>query len=108
MQFRTPRLRARIYSSLGFAESLVIALRERNLLHFSFAALVLVLVAVFAVQWIRKRPGWSEVGVAIGVALAYWLAFIRIENPAERTHLVEYGRRPDGRTCPKRQAEACS
>ncbi len=49
------------------------------------------LVAGFAVQWIRKRPGWSEVGVAIGVALAYWLAFIRIENPAERTHLVEYG-----------------
>ena len=82
---------AAIYASLGFAESLVIALRERNLLHFSFAALVLVLVAGFAVQWIRKRPGWSEVGVAIGVALAYWLAFLRIENPAERTHLLEYG-----------------
>ena len=82
---------AAIYASLGFAGTLVMALRERNLLRISFAALVLVLVVVFAVQWIRKRPGWSEIGVAIGVALAYWIAFLRIENPAERTHLLEYG-----------------
>ena len=66
-------------------------MRDRNLLHVSFAALAIVLVAVFAVRWIRKRPDWSEVGVAIGVGLAYWMAFIRIENPAERTHLLEYG-----------------
>ncbi len=82
---------AAIYASLGFAGTLVMELRERNLLRISFAALVFVLVVAFAVQWIRKRPGWSEIGVAIGVALAYWLAFIRIENPAERTHLLEYG-----------------
>ena len=82
---------AAIYASIGFAESLVVALRERNLLRFSFALMVAVLVIVFAVQWVRKRPSWREVGIAIGVALAYWLAFMRIENPAERTHLVEYG-----------------
>ena len=82
---------AAIYASLGFTAPLVRALRERNLLHIAFAALVLLLVVVFAVQWIRKRPSWSEVGIAIGVGLAYWMAFIRIENPAERTHLLEYG-----------------
>ena len=80
-----------IYTSLGFTAPLVRFLRDRNLLHVSFAALVLVLVAVFAVRWIRKRPDWSEVGIAIGVGLAFWMAFIRIENPAERTHLLEYG-----------------
>ena len=82
---------AAIYASLGFAGTLVMALRERNLLRISFAALVLVLVVVLAVRWILERPGWNEIGVAIGVALAYWLAFLRIENPAERTHLLEYG-----------------
>lgn len=82
---------AAIYSSLGFAAPLVRALRERNLLHIAFAVLVITLVAVLIVRWIRKRPKWSEFGIAIGVGLAYWMAFIRIENPAERTHLLEYG-----------------
>ena len=89
--FWTMVVLAAIYASLGFAATLVHALRERNLLRISFAALVFVLLVVFVVQWLRKSPGWREVGMAIGVALAYWLAFIRIENPAERTHLLEYG-----------------
>ena len=80
-----------IYASLGFTRTLVDALRERNLLRVSFAVLVLVVVAVIVVQSIKRRPGWDQVGVGLGVALAYWMTFLRMENPAERTHLIEYG-----------------
>lgn len=80
-----------IYATLGIAGRLVEALRERDLLRVSFAVVVLVVVIAIAGQWLKKRPGWSEVGVALGVALAYWMTFLRIENPAERTHLIEYG-----------------
>lgn len=82
---------AAIYSSLGYAGTLVMELRERNLLGVSFAAFVAVFVTAFIIQWIRNRPSRREIGVFIGVGLAYWLAFLRIENPAERTHLFEYG-----------------
>ena len=80
-----------IYASLGPARILVDALRERNLLRVAFFGLVLVVVVAVGVQWFKKRPGWSEIGVGLGVALAYWMTFLRIENPAERTHLIEYG-----------------
>lgn len=80
-----------IYSTLGLARTVVDALRERNLLQVSFAAVVLLLVAAIVVPWLKRRPGWSEIGVAIGIALAYWMTFLRIQNPAERTHLLEYG-----------------
>ncbi len=80
-----------IYATLGPARTLVDALRERNLLQVSFVLVVLVVVGAVAAQWVRRPPGWGEVGVALGVALAYLVAFVRIENPGERTHLVEYG-----------------
>lgn len=80
-----------IYSTLGPARGLVDALRERNLLRISFAVVVILVVVVIVGQWMKKRPGWSEIGVALGVALAYWATFLRIGNPAERTHLIEYG-----------------
>ncbi len=80
-----------IYATLGPARSIVDALRERNLLRVSFALLVVIVVIVFAWQWLKSRPGWSEIGVAIGIALAYWGTFLRMGNPAERTHLIEYG-----------------
>lgn len=80
-----------IYSSLGPARALVDALRERNLLRVAFGVAVFLVVAAIVAQWVKKRPGWSEVGVALGVALAYWAVLLRMENPAERTHLIEYG-----------------
>ena len=80
-----------IYSSLGPARSLVDALRERNLLRVAFGVAVVFVVGAVVAQWVKKRPGWSEVGVAFGVALAYGATFLRMENPAERTHLIEYG-----------------
>lgn len=80
-----------IYSTLGPARALVDFLRERNLLRVSFGVLVGLVVVAILWHGTRKRPGWSEVGVGFGVALAYGVAFLRIANPAERTHLIEYG-----------------
>lgn len=80
-----------IYSALGWGRPLADTLREQNLLRASFAVVVLIVVVAFLVQWRKSRPGWPEAGVALCVALVYWLSFIRIENPGERTHLIEYG-----------------
>jgi len=81
-----------IYSSLGFAPMLAEELRERNLLRVSFAVLLLLVVGVIVWQWVKRgRPGWREIGVALGIALAYLMTFARIGSPEERTHLIEYG-----------------
>ncbi len=80
-----------IYSTLGPARSLAAALRERNLLGVSFAIVVVLLVAVILIQWVKTRPGWAEIGVALGVVLTYLAVLARIETPEERTHLIEYG-----------------
>jgi len=80
-----------IYATLGPAGAVAIDLRERNLLRLSFAVVALLVVLAFLWQWRSKRPGWSEIGVAMGVAVAYGWTFLRIANPAERTHLIEYG-----------------
>jgi hypothetical protein len=80
-----------IYATLGPARTLVDALRERNLLRVAFAVVVLLVIVIIVAQWVKKRPAWREIGVMLGVGLAYWVAFLRIENPAERTHLIEYG-----------------
>jgi len=80
-----------IYSSLGPARTVVDALRERNLLRVALGVGVALVVGAIVAQWVKKRPGWSEVGVAFGVALAYGATLLRMENPVERTHLIEYG-----------------
>ena len=54
-------------------------------------AFTVVLVGILVVRWVRQRPGWREIGVALGIALAYGMVFLRMDNPAERTHLIEYG-----------------
>ena len=80
-----------IYSTLGPARTLVDALRERNLLRLSFALVLFVVVGTIAGQWVKRRPGWREFGVALGVALAYLMVWIRMGSWEERTHLIEYG-----------------
>jgi len=83
---------AAIYSTLGPAQTLVEALRERNLLRLSFALVLLLVGAAIAWRWVKSRPGWGEIGVALGVTAVYLWALIRtVESPEERTRLVEYG-----------------
>jgi VanZ family protein len=66
-------------------------LRERNLLWVSVALVLLLVVGVFAWQWVKRRPGLGEIRVVHGVTAAYQIAGIRIQSPEERTHLIEYG-----------------
>ncbi|MCP3962659.1 MAG: VanZ family protein [bacterium] len=80
-----------IYSTLGLARTVVDALAERNLLRVSFALVLLLVVGPIAWRWVKRRPGRGEIGVALGVAFAYLMVGIRMNNWAERTHLIEYG-----------------
>lgn len=80
-----------IYATLGPARAIADALREQNLLRVAFGLLVAGVLAVAVRSWVRERPGWRDVGVALGVLLVYGFAFLRMDNPAERTHLIEYG-----------------
>lgn len=80
-----------IYSTLGVARTMADLLREHNMLRVSFALILLLIVGGIARQWVKKRPDWGEVGVVLGVALAYLMVWWRIDSWEERTHLIEYG-----------------
>jgi len=79
-----------IYATMGPGQMLAEALRERNLLRISFAIVLLMLGAIITVRWIKKRPGWREIGVALCITIVYLGMFARITSPEERTHLLEY------------------
>jgi len=79
-----------IYATLGPAQTLAAALRARNLLRFSFAIVLLLIVIVIAQRWVKRRPSWREIGVALAVTAVYLIAIFRVETPEERTHLIEY------------------
>jgi peptidoglycan/LPS O-acetylase OafA/YrhL len=79
-----------IYSTLGLAQVVVHFLREQNLLRFTFGLLVAGIVAAVIWRWVRQPPSWLEIGVWVAAALVYTIAFIRVETPEERTHLIEY------------------
>ncbi len=80
-----------IYSTLGLARTLAGVLRDRNMLDSLFVLGFLLVLATIAWQGLKKRPGGAEIGVALGVAAVYLMAFVRMGIPEERTHLVEYG-----------------
>lgn len=80
-----------IYSTLGPARKLADTLREHNLLRVSFALVLLLVVGAIVWRWVQRRPDWSEIGIALGVAFAYLMVWWRIDSWEERTHLIEYG-----------------
>ncbi len=69
-----------IYATLGTAGLLAATLRERNLLRISIAVVLLLAAGVIIWQWAKRHPGRSEIGVAIGVAVAYWWSGIRDQD----------------------------
>ena len=80
-----------IYSTLGPARTLVDVLRQHNLLRVSFALVLVFVVGAIAWRWGKRRPDWGEIGVALGVTLAYLMVWWRMGSWEERTHLIEYG-----------------
>ncbi len=79
-----------IYSTLGLAPKLAGLLRAQGLLGAAFVLGMLLVAATIVTQGLRARAGWAEIAVALGVAAAYLLVFVRMAIP-ERTHLIEYG-----------------
>ena len=62
---------AAITSTLGLAVPLVAFLRERNLLRATISLVVLGTVGALAWQWVKRRPGLSEIGVAAVYGMDY-------------------------------------
>ena len=80
-----------IYSTLGLAQTLAERLGNDFFSVWLFLlGCILVLLAVVT-QGLRVRPSGIEIAVALGVAAAYLLVFVRMAIPTERSHLVEYG-----------------
>lgn len=82
---------AGILISLTFARSLADALRDRGALDAAFGVAFLLAIAGVVVLGLRRRTRTLQIGVALVVAAAYALTFIRMGIPEERTHLIEYG-----------------
>ena len=80
-----------IYATLGTTGLLAAALRDRGLLEASFVLGLLLAGATIVTQGLKTRPGGAEIGVALGVAVAYFMVLFRMATPEERTHLFEYG-----------------
>ena len=80
-----------IYATLGRAPLIAAWLRDRNALDDTFFWTFVVVVAAIALIGLTKRPGWREVAAGVVVIGAYTTAFLRFANPAERTHLFEFG-----------------
>ena len=80
-----------IYSTLGLARTLAGALRDEGLLVAAFGLGMLLVGGTALVMGLGRRPGGLEIGVALGVATAYYMVLVRMALPEERTHLIEYG-----------------
>jgi hypothetical protein len=79
-----------IYSTLSLASTLAGELRDRGLIEASFWLGLFLVGAAVAFLGLRTGPSGLTVGVALGVAGVYLIAFLRMTSPEERTHLVEY------------------
>ena len=82
---------AAIYSTLGLARTLAAVLGDSGVGAGLFILCCLLVLAAVVTQGLKTRPGGAEIGVALGVAAAYILVFVRMSIPTERSHLIEYG-----------------
>ena len=79
-----------IYATLGLARTFTGLLSDRELISAAFwLGLGLIGVAV-VVQGFKARLGGVEIGVALAIAGAYLILFLRMTVPEERSHLIEY------------------
>lgn len=81
---------AGIYATLGLASILAEALYNQGLSAILFLSGMLLVGATVLTQGFKFRPSGLEIGVGLGVAVVYLMAFFRMTIP-ERSHLFEYG-----------------
>jgi len=80
-----------IFATLGLARSLAVQLADTGLGASLFVVCCLLVLATVVTQGMKSRPSGPEIAVALGVAAAYLLIFVRMAVPTERSHLIEYG-----------------
>lgn len=81
-----------IYSTLGLARTLADTLVGSDLIGAGFFLTgCLLVLATVVTQGLQVRPSGLEVAVALGVAVAYFMVFVRMAIPTERSHIIEYG-----------------
>ncbi len=78
-----------IYATLGLAGTLAQTWRALNLDLYGFLLGMFLVGATVLTQGLKRRPGGAEIGVALGIAAAYFMALARMSFP-ERSHLIEY------------------
>jgi len=81
---------AAIYATLGLARSLADVLRNEELLGGVFFVAFLAALTAVGILGLKRRPRTGEIGVLLGVAAVYLMAFSRLGVIEERTHLFEY------------------
>ena len=82
---------AAVYSTLGLQRALAEVLRETGLLAPLFIISFAAVIAAVPLIATRFRLGGLQVGVILGVLVAYVMVFVRMGISEERTHLIEYG-----------------
>ena len=80
-----------IYSTLGLARRLADALAGTGVGESLFVLCFVVILVAIVTQGLKTKPTGPEIGVALGVAAAYLMVFVRMAVPTERSHLIEYG-----------------
>lgn len=80
---------AAIYATLGLASVLAGIFYNQGLSAIAFLAAMLLIGVTVLTQGLKVRPAGLEVGVALGIAVVYFMVFFRMAVP-ERSHLIEY------------------
>ena len=80
-----------IFSTLTLAQAWAETLGDGPVGAVLFIVACLLILGAVLTQGLTSRPSVAEMGIALAVAAAYLLVFVRMAIPTERSHLVEYG-----------------
>lgn len=78
-----------IYATLGLASTLAEWLHNHGLITIAFLGCMILVLLTILTQGLKARPNGIEIGVGLGIAVVYFMVFLRLAIP-ERSHLIEY------------------